>query len=93
MRPQINRAFFFFSLALCVMWSSRARDQIRAALVTYATAVSILDHLTQCRGLNLHPDTAETPPILLRHRKNSKRIILNCGQSYGAKVKGDCDRY
>ena len=37
------------------MWSSQARDQIQAAVVTYAAALATLDPLTHCAGLGIEP--------------------------------------
>ena len=39
----------------CSIWSSKARDQIRATVVTYATAVAKLDPLTHCAELETKP--------------------------------------
>ena len=35
--------------------SSQARDQIQVAVVTYAIAVAMQDHLTQCTGPGIEP--------------------------------------
>ena len=51
------------------MWSSRARDQIQAAVVTYTEAAA-------SPGSNLRPGTAETPPIPLRHNRKSLSLFL-----------------
>ena len=65
--------FFFYWLPLGI-WSFRARDQIRATVATYVTAVAMPDPLTHCtrarnwtcvlmlqRGLQSHCATVETP--------------------------------
>ena len=53
----INSFFFFFFLFQPPhsIWSSQARDQIQAAVVTYAAAVAMLDLLTHCAGLGIKP--------------------------------------
>ena len=50
--------FFFFFLSflfrlLCILWSSKARDQIWGAVMTYTTAVAIPDPLTHCTKLGI----------------------------------------
>lgn len=45
--------------ALLGPWSSRARAQIRAAVVWYATGVAVPDPLTHCAGVGIKP----TPPL------------------------------
>ena len=42
---------FFFFWPLCGIWSSQARDQIKATVLTYASAVAMLDPLTHCAGI------------------------------------------
>ena len=61
--------FFLFWLPHGI-WSSRARDQIRATVATYAEAVTTADPLIHVpgQGLNLCPDTSE---ILFHHSRNS----------------------
>ena len=67
--------FFFLFWPLHGIWSFQARDQIRATVATYTTAVATQDPLTHCAGpdwgSNLCPDAAEMPPTLLCHSKNS----------------------
>ena len=58
------------------MWSSQARDQIQAAVVTYAAAVTTLDPQPTVpgQGLNLHPCAPETLPILFHHSRNFQAV-------------------
>ena len=60
--------FFFF---LATLWSSQARDQIRAAVLTYATPVATPDALTTTPGLrsNLCAGVAEILLIPLSHSR------------------------
>lgn len=60
---------FFFWLPLGI-WNSRAKNQIRATLVTYAAAASMPDPTVPGQGSSLHPSAAEMPRILLRHSGN-----------------------
>ena len=67
-----DHAFFFFG-PLHSIWSSRARDPIRAAVAAVAT----LDPLTTALGgeSNLRPCTAEILPIILCHSGNSWTML------------------
>ena len=39
----------------CSIWSSKARDQIRATVVPCAAAAAMPDPLTYCAGLGIEP--------------------------------------
>ena len=51
---------------------------MQAAVVTYGTAVAVLDLLTHrgWRGSNLRPGAAETPMVPLHHSRNSSLKIF-----------------
>ena len=63
---------FFLFWPPCSKWSSQARDQIWAAVLTYASGVATWDplmHNARC------PGTAEMPSIPLCHSRNSQRCF------------------
>ena len=81
------RILFFFSfLAAHGVWSSWARDQIRAAVGTYAAAVAMPDPLTYCAepGSNLHPGAAEVPPIHCTTAGTPTEYLFSCLKMFGA---------
>ena len=55
------------------VWSSQARDQIRASVGTYAATLAVLDPLTHCASWesSLHPGTTKMSPIPLHQSRNS----------------------
>ena len=63
------------------MWSSRARDQVRAAVVSYTPAAAALVPLPTVpgQGSNLCPSAPEVPPIPLRQRELLFYSLVTCG--------------
>ena len=54
----LTRSVYFFPFLFRLphgTWSSQARDQIRAAVTTYATAAVLLDPLIHSAGLGIEP--------------------------------------
>ena len=74
-----ENTFFFFSFRAAAaaaglhIWSSPARDQIQAAVVTYTAGAATRDPSTHGAHWesNLCPGAAEVLPILLYHSGNS----------------------
>lgn len=62
---------FFWSP--CSIWSSQARDQTQATVVTYALAVAMPGPKPAVPGQesNLHPSAPKMPPIPLHHIRNT----------------------
>ena len=52
-------------------WSSQARDQIRATVVTHTMAAVMPDPLTHCAGRGIEPVSLVLPPTPLCHSDNS----------------------
>ena len=74
----IQQLFFLNFLSTCGIWSSRARDQIWAAVWTYTTAAPTPDPLTHCAGPGIEPvfwhcrDTAD--PVELQQELLNKYL-------------------
>ena len=63
--PSLYEVLFFFLMATTIVYgSSWARDQIRAAAATSATAVAMPNTLTYHAGLRIEPTTLQRPKLL-----------------------------